>query len=220
MNEYYTIKNECSAEITEKKSRFIATVRPVASEEDALNFITEIKKKNFDARHNCSAYIILEPVNTGNNIEKVFGDVEKCSDDGEPSKTAGSPMLEVIKGSGLKNVAVVVTRYFGGILLGTGGLVRAYSQAAAEGIEAAEKVRMRLLNKIKLITDYTSYGKFSYLAQESDAVIIDTQYTDIVTCICLCDDIALGKIKNKMAEITAGKCIIDLIDRDYYSTEI
>ena len=219
MNEYLTVKTECVAEIIEKKSRFIATVRPVLSEDDALGFISEMKKKYFDARHNCSAYIILETVLNGDRTEKSFRTIEKCSDDGEPSKTAGNPMLEVLRGAGLKNTAIVVTRYFGGVLLGTGGLVRAYSQAAAEGIRVSEKIRMRLLNKVALSTDYTSYGKFSYMASEEGISISDTSYTDSVSCICLCDDISYGRLKNKMAEITAGKCKIDLIDKDYYPME-
>ena len=218
MDEYYTVKNECSGEITEKKSRFIATVRPVKSENEALLFIQEMKKKYWDARHNCSAYIIAETI-SGDGEEKKIKITEKANDDGEPSKTAGSPMLEVIKGAGLKNCAVVVTRYFGGVLLGTGGLVRAYSQATSAGIEAAEKVRMRLLNKISINTDYTSYGKFTYLAGEEGVVILDTDYTDTVTATCLCDDVSLGRIKSKMAEITAGKCIPEILDKDYFPVE-
>ena len=124
MTEYKTVKEEASGEITEKKSRFIATIRPVSTEEEALAFIAEMKKKYWDARHNCSAYIV--------GTDKPL---ERCSDDGEPSRTAGMPMLEVLKGNGLSNVCAVVTRYFGGILLGTGGLVRAYQAATAEGVK-------------------------------------------------------------------------------------
>ena len=219
MSEYYTVKGESTAELTEKKSRFIATVRHVSSEEEALAFITEMKKKYWDARHNCSAYIITEEKEGSTPEERKFTDIEKCSDDGEPSKTAGAPMLEVLRGAGLKNTAVVVTRYFGGILLGTGGLVRAYSQTAALGIEAAEKTLMRLLNKVSLTTDYNSYGKLTYIAGEENIILAETEFTENVTCICLCDDIQFGKLKSRMSDITAGKCKIVLLDKDYYPVE-
>lgn len=217
MSEYITVKNEAVAELTEKKSRFIATVRPVKTEDEALKFIGEMKKKYWDARHNCSAYIVMEGSSAGNGSYK---DIEKCSDDGEPSKTAGSPMLEVLKGAGLKNTAVVVTRYFGGVLLGTGGLVRAYSQAVALGIEASDKVRMKFLNRVKIETDYNSYGRLTYIAGEENIAICDTAFTDVVTCICLCDDRGYGVMSSRMADITSGKCIIELIEKDYYPVEI
>ena len=137
MDGYFTVRQQYIAELTEKKSRFIATIRKVESEEEALGFITEMKKKYWDARHNCSAYIILEEKSDASGEKKVFKDIEKCSDDGEPSKTAGAPILDVIRGAGMKNTAIVVTRYFGGVLLGTGGLVRAYSGAAALAVEGA-----------------------------------------------------------------------------------
>lgn len=114
--QYKTVYEGGEGEIVEKKSRFIATVRPVETEEEALAFIEEMKKKYWDARHNCSAYVLGERQ-----------ELMQCSDDGEPSQTAGKPMMDVLTGAGLTNVAVVVTRYFGGTLLGTGGLVRAYS---------------------------------------------------------------------------------------------
>ena len=218
MEEYSTVKSECSAEITEKKSRFIATIRPVSSEDEALAFIAEMKKKYWDARHNCSAYIIVGPALNADNgeAEIKIPVIEKCSDDGEPSKTAGSPMLEVLRGAGMKNVAVVVTRYFGGVLLGTGGLVRAYSQAVAEGIEAADQVKMKFMNRIEAVVDYNSYGRLTYIAGEENAVITDTEFTDVVKCTCLCDDRAFGKIRSVMAEYTAGKCNIALLGKDFY----
>ena len=129
MRSYQTIYRGGEGEITEKKSRFIATVIPVNEEEKALEFIEAMKKKYWDATHNCSAYVIGER-----------GETKRCSDDGEPSGTAGRPMLDVLEGEGLRNVAVVVTRYFGGTLLGTGGLVRAYSSAVRAGLEILSKV--------------------------------------------------------------------------------
>jgi len=217
VSRYNTVKNECTAEYVEKKSRFIATMRAVASENEALDFIAFMKKKYWDARHNCSAYIIAG--NADPETGKVSSDIEKCSDDGEPSKTAGAPMLDVLRGAGLKNVVMVVTRYFGGILLGTGGLVRAYSKTAADCTALADTVIMRLLNKVCIQTDYNSYGKLTYMAAEEDAVIAGTEFTDNVVCTLLCDDIALGKITNRMAEATSGKCVIDILEKDYYPVE-
>ena len=216
MSYFYTVEKEAVAELTEKKSRFIATVRPVPDEEAALGFIAEMKKKYWDARHNCSAYIILEERTDQKQETKSFKDLEKANDDGEPSKTAGSPILEAIRGAELKNVAIVVTRYFGGVLLGTGGLVRAYGGAAALGIEAAEKVKMELLNKIRISTDYTSFGKLKNLAENLNAVITDTEFTENVSAECLCDDVSLGQLTHKMNEMTSGKCGIELIEKNYF----
>ena len=143
MEQYKTVLEGGTGEIVEKKSRFIATVRPVKNEEEALAFLEEMRKKYWDARHNCYAYSI------GKNRE-----FTRCSDDGEPSGTAGRPMLDVILGEDIYNVAVVVTRYFGGVLLGTGGLVRAYSKAVQEGLAGSiviEKKKAFLL-KLQQIT--------------------------------------------------------------------
>ena len=135
-------------EYVEKKSRFIATVRKCESEEEAVRFIEEMKKKYWDARHNCSAFVI------GSR-----GELTRCSDDGEPSGTAGRPMLEVLTGEGIRNVAVVVTRYFGGVLLGTGGLVRAYTQAVKEGLKNSVVGCMRFGCKVEVTTDYNGIGE-------------------------------------------------------------
>lgn len=138
-------------EIVEKKSRFIAYVKPVDTEEEANDFIESIKKKNWDARHNCSAVVI------GENNE-----FSRCSDDGEPASTAGKPMLEVLINEGIHNAAVVVTRYFGGVLLGTGGLVRAYQGAVKEGLAASVIVEKQKGAKYKITTDYNGIGKLQY----------------------------------------------------------
>ena len=220
MSFFYTVEDEAVAELTEKKSRFIATVRPVKSEAEALDFIREMKKKYWDARHNCSAYIVLEDNNEEAAKERSFKVIEKANDDGEPSKTAGSPMLEAIKGAELKNVAIVVTRYFGGVLLGTGGLVRAYSGAAQLGIEASSKIKMELLNRIRVITDYNSFGRLKNIAENTSAKVEDTEFTDEVSTICLCDDAGFGVIQARMNEATAGKCKIELLDRNFYPWEM
>lgn len=182
-------------EVEEKKSRFIATASPVDSEEEALKFIEEMKKKYWDARHNCFAYTI------GSQNE-----VMRCSDDGEPSQTAGKPILDVIVKSGIHNAAVVVTRYFGGVLLGTGGLVRAYSKAAQEGLAAGVVVEKIPARVFTLGTDYNSIGKLNYIAGSMDLHIIDTRYTDAVEMEIVVDLNKADIFKNKITEATGAKC--------------
>lgn len=163
--EYKTVKDLGIAEITEKRSRFIASVRPVTSEEEAVEYINVLKQKYWDARHNVYAYVIRE-----NNIMRY-------SDDGEPSGTAGVPVLEILKKEELYDIVVVVTRYFGGILLGTGGLVHAYSKAAKEGIDAAGVEKMVMCREFKLKCDYGMSGKLQYeIAEFSDVFSGETIY--------------------------------------------
>lgn len=152
-------------EITEKKSRFIATVRPVESEEEAVSFINETKKKYWDARHNCSAFVI------GKRQE-----LTRCSDDGEPAGTAGRPMLDVLLKENIHNAAVVVTRYFGGVLLGTGGLVRAYQQATKAGLSASEIIEKKDGAVLFIRTDYTGIGRLQYLFAQEKITVMDTAY--------------------------------------------
>ena len=140
-------------EIVEKKSRFLATVRPVETEEEASAFIEEMKKKYWDATHNCSAFVIGRR-----------GEITRCSDDGEPSGTAGRPMLEVLLKEGICNTAVVVTRYFGGTLLGTGGLVRAYGAAVKEGLKHSGVVTMRYGTRLQVTVNYPDVGRIQHLA--------------------------------------------------------
>ena len=152
MERYKILFDGGEGELTEKKSRFIATTRPVESEEEAVAFIDEMKKKYWDARHNCSAYVIGER-----------GQVQRCSDDGEPAQTAGRPMLDVLLGAEVKNICVVVTRYFGGTLLGTGGLVRAYSGAVQEALKNSVIVEKCPGAELKIHTDYNGIGKIQYI---------------------------------------------------------
>ena len=205
MKEYKTIQNEASGEITEKKSRFIATLRPVGTEEEALAFIAEMKKKYWDARHNCSAYIV--------GTDKP---IERCSDDGEPSRTAGMPMLEVIRGCGLTNVCAVVTRYFGGVLLGTGGLVRAYQAAAKEGIENADIITYKYLNRVKFVLDYNSYGKLQYYATSSFLHIENTTFESDVSVTLLLNDEERGMLIKHMQEVTGGTCEVEDLGKDWF----
>ncbi|MCI5822449.1 MAG: YigZ family protein [Lachnospiraceae bacterium] len=154
-----------SGEIVEKKSRFIATIKPVTSEQEALDFIGAKKKEYWDARHNCYAYII------GKNQELM-----RCSDDGEPAQTAGRPMLDVLIKEEIYNVVVVVTRYFGGVLLGTGGLVRAYQGAVKAGLENCVLLEESEGYPLTITTDYNGYGKIEYLLRERDIVIQNTEF--------------------------------------------
>lgn len=164
-NEYRVVYTGGQGEIVEKKSRFIATVRPVENEEEAVSFINEMKKKYWDAKHNCSAFVIGE----GQGMTR-------CSDDGEPAQTAGRPMLDVLLGQGITNAAVVVTRYFGGVLLGTGGLVRAYQAAVQAGLAASQIITKRQGKKLFVHTDYNGLGKLQYLFGQQKTVILDTEY--------------------------------------------
>ena len=162
MEQFYTIKNNIEAEIVEKKSKFIANLIKVESKEEAEEKIQEIKKKYYDARHNCVAYRVLEE----GKVE------EKASDDGEPSGTAGGPMLNILQKNNLSNVLIVVTRYFGGILLGTGGLVRAYSEALQKAIEECTLILKVSGIEMKLIVDYNNFEKFKYYCKNNNISII------------------------------------------------
>lgn len=192
-------------EIVEKKSRFIATVAKVESEEEAAAFIESIKKKYWDARHNCSAFVI------GSR-----GELMRCSDDGEPSGTAGRPMLEVLLGEGIRNVAVVVTRYFGGILLGTGGLVRAYTQAVKEGLLHCQIGMMRAGVRMAIETDYNSIGKILYILGDRGIEPEESQYTDIVRLVLLFPVEWKEELYKEFTEVTAGKAKIEVLEEIYY----
>lgn len=207
LESYRTIYKGREGEIVEKKSRFIATVRLVESEEAALSFIEEMRKKYWDARHNCYAYTI------GSNRE-----LTRCSDDGEPSGTAGRPMLDVLLGENLYNTAVVVTRYFGGVLLGTGGLVRAYSAAVQEGLRAStviEKVRGIVLS---VTTDYTGIGKLQYIAGERGLPILESEYTDKVVLKLLVPFAQTEAVQKAITESSNGRAIMEK-EREVYFAE-
>ena len=191
--EYKTVKHTGTGEIVEKRSRFIANVKPVSSEEEALSFLNELKQKYWDARHNVYAYIIKE-----NNIMRY-------SDDGEPSGTAGMPVLDMLKKEELTDVIVVVTRYFGGILLGTGGLVHAYSKSAKEGILAAEIKNMLLCQKLIIKCDYNLVGKIQYEIQgKNDIIIGESEYgEDVKLSVYIpCDNVE--NFINNMIDKTNG----------------
>lgn len=180
-------------EITEKKSRFIATVRPVESEDEAVSFINETKKKYWDARHNCSAFVI------GKRQE-----LTRCSDDGEPAGTAGRPMLDVLLKENIHNAAVVVTRYFGGVLLGTGGLVRAYQQATKAGLSASEIIEKKDGAVLFIRTDYTGIGRLQYMFAQEKITVMDTAYEADVLVKAVIPENDKKRIEKTIIEQTNG----------------
>lgn len=203
---YRAVLEGGEGEITEKKSRFIATVRPVESEEEALAFIEEMRKKYWDARHNCFVYSV------GLNREYT-----RCSDDGEPSGTAGRPMLDVILGEDLYNVAVVVTRYFGGVLLGTGGLVRAYSQAVQEGLKASRVIEKKHGISLKVTTDYGGIGKIQYIAGERKIPILNSEYTDKVVLELMVPADEAEPVQKAITEGTNGRARMEKTGDSYFA---
>ena len=203
--QYRMLFKGAQAELVEKKSRFIATIRPVASEEEAVAFIEEMKKKYYDARHNCSAFVIGSK-----------GELTRSSDDGEPSGTAGRPMLEVLTGSGIRNIAAVVTRYFGGVLLGTGGLVRAYSGAVKMALEQCETITRRYGVQMLIKTDYNGVGKIQYLLGSKDVVIQDSVYAADVQMTVLVPIEEYDRLCKELVEATNGRVGLEEVEKLYY----
>ena len=203
--QYRMLSKGAQAELVEKKSRFIATIRPVSSEEEAVAFIEEMKKKYYDARHNCSAFVIGSK-----------GELTRSSDDGEPSGTAGRPMLEVLTGSGIRNFAVVVTRYFGGVLLGTGGLVRAYSGAVKMALEQCETITRRYGVQMLIKTDYNGVGKIQYLLGSKDVVIQDSVYAADVQMTVLVPIEEYDRLCKELVETTNGRVGLEEVEKLYY----
>ncbi|MGN0480224.1 MAG: YigZ family protein [Lachnospiraceae bacterium] len=188
------ILQDGQGEIVEKKSRFIARLVKADSEEQAAELIAATRKKYWDARHVCYAFVI------GDNNE-----VQRFSDDGEPAGTAGKPILEVLAGSGVRNALLTVTRYFGGTLLGTGGLVRAYSQAAREAVDNAVIAMMVDGVRVSVVTDYAGLGKIQYMASKEELLVVDTIYTDKVCIVMAFEKERLDGIQKQLYEITRGQ---------------
>lgn len=193
-------------EIVEKKSRFIATVRPVHSEEEAIAFIAELKKKYWNATHNCSAYVIGE-----------HQEIQRCSDDGEPQGTAGKPMLDVLLGEELHDAAVVVTRYFGGTLLGTGGLVRAYSKAVQAGLNESVIIEKKYGSRLTVSTDYNGIGKLQYLLGQRGIPVINSEYTDVVKVQVLVPEDTVRELTEAITEATNGRAGYEEEDGLYFA---
>ncbi len=194
-----------TGEIVEKKSRFIANVRKVESEAEAVAFIEEMKKRYYDARHNCSAFVI-----------GTRGEMTRCSDDGEPSGTAGRPMLEVLLGSEIRNVAAVVTRYFGGTLLGTGGLVRAYTQSLQEALKNCPTARMKYGKRIQVDTDYNGVGRILYFMGQQGLSQESSVYTDKVVLTVLVPGEQAEHFCKEVVEITAGRSTVTVLEEVFY----
>ncbi|GAA0114490.1 YigZ family protein [Clostridium senegalense] len=202
---YFTIKDEAKAEFDERKSVFIGYAKRVTTEDEAKEFVSKIKGMHKQATHNCSAYIVGENKN-----------IQRYSDDGEPQGTAGIPMLEVLKKNDLTDVAVVVTRYFGGILLGAGGLVRAYSKGVAEAIKEAGIVEKVKGFEIRVILEYDLLGKIQYICGTNNWYIEDIIYTDKVELIMYCESSNYEEVSNSFVEATSGKVIISEEDEEFY----
>ena len=194
-------------EIVEKKSRFIANIAAVASEEEAIEFIEKIKKKYYDARHNCYAYIIGDK-----------GDKKKCSDDGEPQRSAGMPMMEVLENQGYFDIVVVVTRYFGGTLLGVGGLIRAYQGAVIEGLNASVSGEIHEGFRAKYRFGYDFYGKIKYIAESENIVIEDTLFDETVTISLIFNDSESERLQKKLIEETNANIERLLLEKIKYIT--
>jgi uncharacterized YigZ family protein len=206
MESYNTIYEGGIGEIAVKKSRFIATVRPVETEEEALSFIDGQKKKYWDATHNCYAYVIGRK-----------NPIMRCSDDGEPSQTAGKPMLDVLLAKELTNLVVVVTRYFGGTLLGTGGLVKAYQSATIEGLENSIIIKKEPGVHIRVITDYSLVGKIQYLIGQENFTLISSEYTEVVTLDLIVPSDKLNSFNKSIADISNGTLSPIEIKRAYFA---
>ena len=194
LHHYNTVKGYGEHEIIIERSRFITYVNRVETEEEAQEFITSIKKKHHDANHNCSAYMIGE-----NNL------IQKANDDGEPSGTAGVPMLEVIKKRNLKDTVVVVTRYFGGIKLGAGGLIRAYGRATSEGLNATGIVERRLMRVMKTKIDYTWLGKVENEVRSSIYPLKEIHYLEAVEVDVYVEEASKEQFVGWMTELTNGQ---------------
>jgi len=207
LKQYKTVYEGREAEIIEKKSRFIATVQPVHSEEEALAFIESMKKKYWNATHNCFAYVIGEQFQ-----------IQRCSDDGEPSGTAGKPMLDVLLGEEIHDAAVVVTRYFGGTLLGTGGLVRAYSGATKAGLEASLVIIKKHGQKLTIETDYTGLGKIQYILGQRGLTILNSIYTDKVVLEVLLPEDDIKPVMDEIREGTNGQAVMELLEECYFAS--
>ncbi|MFD3261561.1 YigZ family protein [Paenibacillus lentus] len=205
LERYKTVRGAGEKEIVIKKSRFIGHIKPVENESEAIAFIEEIKKKHWNATHNCSAYMIGER-----------DEIQKQLDDGEPSGTAGKPILEVIKQQGLKNVAIVVTRYFGGIMLGAGGLIRAYTDGAVAATEAGEVITRVLHREVYAELDYTWLGKVENELRNREIRTGETAFADTVTLLCLPLDSEGDAFKDWLVDLTQGQVVLKEGNKVYF----
>ena len=207
---YRTIQREASDVFVERRSRFIGHIRPVQTESEALAFVAEKKKEYWDATHNVYAYVLRD------------GGIRRYSDDGEPQGTAGIPVLEVLLKEGLTDCVVVVTRYFGGILLGGGGLIRAYSHGARLAVDAGIRLDMRPCDRAEIHCDYAQYGWAHPLLLSSGGVLEDTVYTEEVTLIFHIPQERTAVLEGALTEQSAGRLVLQRLDSVYcpFSVEV
>lgn len=204
---YKTVKFNTKDEFVEKRSRFIGYCKPVTTEQEAIDFINKIKKEHWDATHNVYAYSLRE------------GQIKRYSDDGEPSGTAGMPALDVILKNDVVDVVVVVTRYFGGVLLGTGGLVRAYAKGCKVALEAANIVTMELCSKCKISCSYNQYGKINTLVMQKGGYVDNCDFADNVIIDFHMPVDLVNSLNKSLADATAGEITVEIIGENYYEKE-
>ena len=207
MAEYRTIAKQAQDEFVEKRSRFIGYAKPVQTEAEATAFIAEIKSSHWDATHNVYAYVLRE------------GQLQRYSDDGEPQGTAGIPVLDVLQKSHVTDTVLVVTRYFGGILLGGGGLVRAYSHGASIALQAAGVITMRECSLLRLTCDYSQYGRVGSLIPECGGVVDDTQFTEAVTLSFHMAPEQKGAFARQLADATNGQVTFEEEGMEFFQVE-
>ena len=205
MESYRTVVNESSDEFTERRSRFIGYVKPVQTEEDAVSFINEIRAKHWDATHNVYAYSLRQ------------SGIHRYSDDGEPQGTAGIPTLDVLRKSGVTDVIAVVTRYFGGVLLGAGGLVRAYSHAVSLALEKSGVIVMRMCALAELTCSYSQYGRVAALIPECGGILDDSQFGESVTLSFHIAPDSLPSFERELADATCGECHVSVSGERFFA---
>ena len=208
MEAYLSLFAPASAEFTERRSVFIGSAAPVSTEEEALEFINALRKKYADATHNVYAYALRR-----NNICRF-------SDDGEPHGTAGIPVLDVLRKEGITDAAVVVTRYFGGILLGAGGLVRAYTAAAKLAVESAGRAEWAKCAHFSVRTDYADHQKLSYYFRKNGIEVKDTAFSDNVVNECIVDNNRMPAVKEDITSLTNGRAVLELLADEFVKREV
>ena len=208
MTEYYIPTEAAEAELVEKRSRFIGQVRPVETEEEARAFVEQVKKKHYDARHNCWCYRLRD------------GGVERYSDDGEPQGTAGQPMLNVFQREEVTNVVCVVTRYFGGVLLGAGGLVRAYTQSAKDALDAAGVSVVRRWVEAAVPCPYSFFDRVKLEVEAHGGVLGETEYAAEVTVHALLPEGQVEAFSARMTELTAGGTEVQILGEAFKAVPV
>lgn len=210
--DHITVKEPGFSEVVEKKSRFLGEVVPAATKEEAEEYINKVRKRHYDARHHCFAYIVGEPGSVD--------EITRAGDDGEPQGTAGRPILDIMTAAGLHRSLIVVTRYFGGTLLGTGGLVRAYSEAAQAALKDAKLLRIREGVLLRIECGYDAYGKLSYSFGGRGLYIKDSIFGEKVTMELIVPPDDIISVKREILDLTEGKCVMEEDGLAYYEEQI